>query len=357
MSLDVLRGLDMLYLVSSATFLVPALTALGASKETQMFLCGHPWEGFTAYDIIMPLFIFMCGAAMPFALGKRMDAGRPTGAFWRHVLARFALLWVLGLVAQGRLLEFDIMTFSPFNNTLQTIAVGYLLTAAVMCVRSAGWRYAITAALPVAYAAFMACGADYGVDTNAAIVLERKILAPMCPAGSLALKTNGYTWFATVPMFGFMALCGFHATNVIRSGLGAGRKVGALAVAGVSLWILGRIALACGVPSIKHVFTVSFTLQAMGWCVLLLDAAYLALDVLSLKRGWGLVLLFGQTSLAAYMLGDIFTDIPRHAATVFSTGALRQAGANAQAIAVGVLAFALIAFALYVWRGFKSRSR
>ena len=33
----------------------------------------HPWGGFALWDIIMPLFIFMCGAAIPFALTRRLD--------------------------------------------------------------------------------------------------------------------------------------------------------------------------------------------------------------------------------------------------------------------------------------------
>ena len=41
----------------------------------------------------MPLFIFICGAAVPLALPRRLDAGgRPGLAYWRHVLGRVALL-------------------------------------------------------------------------------------------------------------------------------------------------------------------------------------------------------------------------------------------------------------------------
>ena len=78
MSLDVLRGLDMIYLMVSVSVMRPLLKLCGASEGTVSFWTRHPWEGFSAYDIIMPMFIFMCGAAIPFALGKRLDAdGRP----------------------------------------------------------------------------------------------------------------------------------------------------------------------------------------------------------------------------------------------------------------------------------------
>ena len=58
--------------------------ACNANRHPFMRQFEHYWGGFTAYDLIMPLFIFMCGAAIPLALPKRLDAeGRPTAAFWK----------------------------------------------------------------------------------------------------------------------------------------------------------------------------------------------------------------------------------------------------------------------------------
>ena len=88
-SLDALRGLDMIFLCLAKPVIVATAQALGCGDvEAYPFMrqFTHPWGGFTAYDLIMPLFIFMCGAAVPFALPKRLNAeGRPTAAFWRHV--------------------------------------------------------------------------------------------------------------------------------------------------------------------------------------------------------------------------------------------------------------------------------
>ena len=77
MSLDALRGLDMLFLVGiSGVFL-----ALGKSYDNAFlkFLasqCEHTiWHGFHIYDLIFPLFIFMVGVSMPFAISKRIQDG------------------------------------------------------------------------------------------------------------------------------------------------------------------------------------------------------------------------------------------------------------------------------------------
>jgi predicted acyltransferase len=71
-SLDVLRGFDLFCLV----FFQPVFMTLGRAidkpwMETLMKPFEHvPWEGFAFWDIIMPLFMFMAGASMPFAFSK-----------------------------------------------------------------------------------------------------------------------------------------------------------------------------------------------------------------------------------------------------------------------------------------------
>ena len=125
-SLDLLRGLDMFFLAAVGVVMQAAFKVWNCPVWLQDQF-RHPWLGFSAWDIIMPLFIFMCGAAMPFALGRRLREGK--GVFWRHVLGRVALLWILGMVVQGGLLSLDPKEFSPYCNTLQSIACGYLVTA------------------------------------------------------------------------------------------------------------------------------------------------------------------------------------------------------------------------------------
>ena len=48
---------------------------LGTMPEGLKYQMDHHWGGFTAWDLIMPLFLFIVGAAMPFSLGRRIDAG------------------------------------------------------------------------------------------------------------------------------------------------------------------------------------------------------------------------------------------------------------------------------------------
>jgi predicted acyltransferase len=105
MSLDVMRGLDMFFLVALGPLLSAWQRAWGLPSWLSSQLNHVDWAGLTAWDLIMPWFIFMCGAAIPFALPKQMVEGKAGWRYWRHVLVRVVTLWVLGMVVQGNLLQ------------------------------------------------------------------------------------------------------------------------------------------------------------------------------------------------------------------------------------------------------------
>ena len=348
-ALDLLRGLDMFLLTVVGPFFA-ALNAVAPLPAGVMGQFRHNWGGFTLWDLIMPLFIFMCGAAVPFALPKRMDGGRAGWRYWRHVIARVALLWVFGMVAQGRLLSCDILLVNPFNNTLQAIASGYLVAAVVVAVPSVAFRRAAPFVLAAAYAALLHFGGDYTMDGNAATRIERWMIAALTPAGSRALELAdpGYSWWATIPMFGAMTLCGMSATEILLSAAAPARRAGRLAALGAAL-LAGGLALAPWIPPVKHIFTVTFTAQAMGVSCLLLALLYAVADVLRLRRGWGLFILFGQTSLAAYMCHE-FKPVLRAFGKFFEPGAEHLFGSGTGPLAVWLGASALLVLALHLWR-------
>ena len=214
--LDLLRGLDMMLLLVAGPLVMSYGKAWGLPAEV-LGQFKHGWECFTLWDIIMPLFIFMCGAAMPLALPKRMTDGRARWPYWRHVLKRVALLWVCGMVVQGNLLSLDPLKIGPFSNTLQAIAVGYAATAALMLLPRVWMRCAVTAALFAAYALLLHAGGDYTPEGNFTAIVERRVFAAVLPAGSIWLKVGYYTWIVPSIMFTAMTLCGFHATEILRS--------------------------------------------------------------------------------------------------------------------------------------------
>ena len=299
-SLDLLRGLDMMVL-TLLSVLVHAADEVWHLPKSVMAQFNHGWECFTFWDIIMPLFIFMCGAAIPLALPRRMENGRAGWKYWRHVLGRVALLWVCGMFVQGHLITLDPLKIGLFSNTLQSIAVGYLATACVMLIPRRWARVGITASLFVAYAAILhACG-DYTPKGNITAIVERKVFAAILPAGSQWLNVGSYTWILPSMMFAAMTLCGFHATEILKSGMAQRAKAATLFGCGAGSLALGWIA-SIWIPVIKPIYTVSFTLQAMGWCAISLSILYALTDILKWRRGLALPILFGQYALTAYMV-------------------------------------------------------
>ena len=313
-SLDLLRGLDIFFLTVFSNIIWAAHKGLGMFPVPPgtpegyfgpvMEQMAHRWGLFHLIDIVMPMFIFMCGAAIPFALGRRLKDGKPTAEFWKHLGARFALLWFCGLIAQGNLLSLDLSKIRVFDNTLQTIACGYVIAALVMLIRIRWVRWTVPALLALAYTVPLAVCGDYTPTGNLAQHVEQWIVSTFFAPLGFSAATSSYTWFATIPMFGVMTLMGMISTEILTANDASGnRKAARLAVLGAAVLAFGW-ALYPFIPSIKHIFTVTFTAQAMGWCMLALAGLYYLTDVLKFRRGLSLFILYGQFALVAYMFAD-----------------------------------------------------
>ena len=303
--LDLLRGIDMFMLVALHGILVAVGKIFGFPDWWSCHLNHPAWVGFSFWDMIMPLFIFMCGAAIPLAIGRRMDEGASRAAVWRHVIGRVILLWFCGMLVQGRLATLDAMKISPYNNTLQTIAAGYLIAVIVLHFKSRIVRIAAPAVLALAYTLLLHFCGDYTETGNYANIFEMKILKMIVPEGSAALSIHNYTWFLTTFMFGAMTLCGMLATDILRADWSPAKRAGILFAYGGGLLALG-FAVEPWVPCIKHIFTLSFTAQAMGYSVIALAVLYVLTDILRMRRGTGVLLLYGQFALTAYMVSHFF---------------------------------------------------
>ena len=369
-SLDILRGLDIFFLTVLSGLVVKFNKFVKLPKWLMDQLIHPAWEGFTAYDMIMPLFIFMCGAALPLALPRRLGAdGRPGWPYWRHVLSRVALLWGLGLFVQGELLSFDLHRISFFNNTLQTIAVGYIAAACVMLIRRRWVRIAIPFALAALYTAFLHLCGDLTPTGNAAVVYEVKFLSLFYPDATWhpvsQISSWHYTWWTTVPMFAVMGLAGFHATKILLSGLPKPKKAATMAICGLGLLVLGA-ALSTFDPVVKHIFTASFTSYAMGVSFLLYALCYYLFDIVCIRRGTWLLKLFGQRSLLAYVLScSVVASVLSTAAglPLSAGGKMGEKGLSrffapeTHAFLRGLVSAAILVFVLWLWNEFRRLRR
>ena len=358
-SLDFLRGADIFFLtvVCTVFWAVDHVCPWSDAVKAQFL---HPnWVGFSVHDIIMPLFIFMCGAALPLALPKYLESdGRASLSYWVHVLKRVAMLWVLGMIAQGELFSFDLHRISFFNNTLQTIAVGYLVTAVVARIPSTVVQIVIPFLLAGGYTVFLHLCGDMTPTGNAAVVYEVKFLELFYPHPSWhpvrQIVEWHYTWWTTVPMFGVMGLAGYHATKILLNQKWSKRKrANVQMIAGLALVGLG-FALMTFDPCIKHIFTASFTSFAMGVSFILYSICYTLFDIGNHRFGTAPIILFGRHSLLAYMLAETcFSSLTKVVPAAVLPGLKPPLSEGQFELAFVLMQSASLMFALYVWDWYK----
>ena len=152
-SLDILRGFDLFLLV----FFQPVFAALVRQMNLPflndiLYQFDHEvWEGFRFWDLVMPLFLFMTGASMPFSLSRYIGTTGSYRPVYRRILRRVILLFVFGMIVQGNLLGLDSQHLYLYSNTLQSIAVGYFIAAVIQLHFPFKWQVGITLLLLLVY--------------------------------------------------------------------------------------------------------------------------------------------------------------------------------------------------------------
>ncbi|MDR1860484.1 MAG: DUF5009 domain-containing protein [Bacteroidales bacterium] len=304
-SIDVLRGFDMFFLVGAGEVLRDFFAGFKSEALTPVLeQLDHHWGGFTAWDIIMPLFLFTAGLSIPFSFSKFMaqkaGTGRANALLWRKIIKRFCILFVLGWIAQGNLLAFDLSKFHIYCNTLHSIAFGYLITAIIVLnIKNIKGQLIAGGALVAVYWACLTFGGDFSQDGNLAIRIDRAVL------GRFDDGTN-YTWLLSSLGFSATVISGYFAGYILKRGMEAVRTLKWLTVTGCALIGAGLL-WTLQTPMIKHIWSPSMILFSSGICFLLLALSFLLTDKLHLKGRWVTGLrIFGMNSIAAYMLHQVF---------------------------------------------------
>ena len=346
-SLDALRGFDLFFLFALGSILSSLLTGPLASLTTKYpFLAqippqlNHvPWEGFTAWDLIMPLFMFMAGVTIPFSLARYCS--RSGGKFSPRLIFRLArrviLLWVCGMIVQGNLLNLKIEGLRLYSNTLQAIAAGYLIAAICFLCFRRRWQLLTAFLLLAGFWAAMKwghgqdsyglCGnGSYQPDLNFAEFIERKVLGRWrdgydWAAGAFSSGYH-YTWVLSTLTFGVTSLLGSIAGGMIKDARDRAYQdftkgpmymtFGILLVGGLVLGAAGWFWATLPAesffysPLIKHLWTGSMTLFAGGLSFLLLALFYLIYDIWGLPLCATFLRVIGMNSIFCYMFAHIY---------------------------------------------------
>lgn len=303
-SLDTLRGFDMAMLLGGGGIIIALANLSGWGWMETLAIQQHhvEWEGFRFYDMIFPLFMFISGVAIPYAVNSKVEKGVAKSLLLKKIFIRLIALIAFGILYNGA-------TSNGFTNlryvsVLSQIGFGYFFAALISL-------YSTSVKGPV----YWLLGIMAGVAA-----LQLFVPVPGFGAGSFEPATTINAWLDQRLIPGRIhdrvfdpegVLCIVSAVSVTLMGTLAGhvirswnqspsKKALYIALAGVVAIALAY-ALEPVYPVIKKMWTVPYVLMAGGYSALLLALFYYVIDVKGHKSGTLFFRVFGMNSITIYM--------------------------------------------------------
>jgi predicted acyltransferase len=336
MSLDAYRGFIMLAMASGGFALARAAKAHPGNSvwEFLAYQTDHvPWRGCSFWDLIQPSFMFMVGVALPYSYESRRRHGQTQAQLLKHALSRSLIL-----------VAFAVFLSSPggkgtnfvFTNVLAQIGLGYTFLA-LLATRRPREQLAAAVAILVGYWAWFAWyplpAADFdytsvGLDrhwqrlsgfaahweknSNAAALFDRWFLNLFPRPGGKAFVFNdgGYATLNFVPSLATM-IFGLLAGEWLRSARTAAAKWRGLVFSGLACLAIGALLDVTCCPSVKRIWTPSWTVFSTGWTLLMLAGFHAVIDIAGWRKWCFPFVVVGMNSIAMYVMAQLMKGFVR----------------------------------------------
>ncbi len=306
LSLDTLRGFDMFWIIGGEE-LIHALSKLYPNSFWNQFSkqLEHPfWNGFTFYDLIFPLFIFLAGVSTPFSIGKALNDGKSKREILIKVLKRGLILFLLGIVYNNGL-EIKPIVDMRFMSVLGRIGIAYALANILFLYVKETLLIYWFAGLTVVY-----------------WLILKFTSAPGFPMGDLSMEGNFASYFDRIVLPGKLSR-GIHDTVGLFNNIPAisnalagiitgiylqkekitpSKKALYMALAGIISLIIAQI-WNLDFPINKNLWSSSFVMQTVGLSLLLFALFYYVIDVLKYQRWTFFFQVIGMNSILIYISG------------------------------------------------------
>lgn len=306
LSLDALRGFDMFWITGGEEifhFLAEATGWTGAIVMAHQL--SHPdWNGFRAYDLIFPLFLFLAGVSTPFSLGSRLERGDDRSKMLRKIVRRGLTLVFLGIIYNNGL-QIKPLEEMRFPSVLGRIGLAGMFAQIIYLYTNTKTQYIWFVSSLLGYWAFVML-----------------VPVPGCGAGVMTMECNPVSYFDRLILPGHLhkdihdpeglistipavatGLLGIFAGNLLRAderSTSRQQKVLFLFVAGVVFLVLGKL-WDYVFPINKNLWTSSFVLFVGGWSLVLLSVFYWIIDVQNWNRWAWVLAVIGMNSILIYM--------------------------------------------------------
>ncbi len=348
-SIDALRGFDMLMICGADAFFRSF-----EGKTSWAWLDGlalqfeHPeWIGFTFYDFIFPLFLFVAGVSIPFSLGKLKAANAPKSQIYKKAFWRMMILIGLGILDKNAPFPFFDWEQIRLGSVLGRIGIAGFVTVILFMNFDTAKRLLIVGGILLLYYA---------------VVFLFPV--PGFSAGDLSFEGNLVGWFDRTFLPGrllqgqfdelgilttFPAICltimGAHAGEILKKSKATDfAKLKELAVTGL---ICIGIALLWNLhfPIFKRMWTSSFILLTSGIAFLSMALFYLIIDIWKFQKWAFFFVVVGMNSLTIYMIYR-FVNF-RYTSRLLFEGLYKPLGENWLPVMESLGALALVWLFLY----------
>jgi len=345
LSLDALRGFDMMWIISGEIVIHALEKASGDPISVWMSNQLHhtPWNGFTFYDMIFPLFIFIAGISMPYSMGRKLE-GKTNGALraakkeaYMALIKRTLILIICGMVV-NKALQFNGYEYTRFASVLSRIALSCFFAALIFLNFKLRSQLIFFFSLLIGYWVVMMTipvpGFGAGVLTPEGN-LEGYIDRILLPGKLHRVVYDPEGILSTIPAVA-TALLGVFTGQFLRlrserwTMLRKGLMIGAAGLALLALGLLWNPLF----PINKNMWTSSFVLYAGGWSLLLLSFFYLVIDVWGFRIWCMPFVWIGMNSILIYMAAHGIINFESTSTFLFG-GLVKSLSTDWQAVWIG----------------------
>lgn len=332
-SLDALRGFDMFWIVSgegifhglangvkeeNSLIRNPNDWTIATTENLSIFeklligisnqLHHSPWNGFTFYDLIFPLFIFISGVSMPFSYQKflisKNGGNYSSKPIYLALIKRTLILIILGIIVNG-LFKWNGYENTRFASVLGRIALSTFFAALIYLNFSLRNQIILFLSILMGYYLIMMYipvpNFGHGVLTpegNFSAYIDRLFLP-----GKLHRKVyDPEGLLSTIPAI-CSAMLGIFAGTFLRSKStipNITTKVFYLITSGMILILIAGL-FNLFLPINKTMWTSTFVLFSGGWSILLFTLFYYLIDILEYKK-WAMPMVWmGTNSILIYI--------------------------------------------------------
>lgn len=345
LSIDALRGFDMFWIMSGEHIIhaLAKATHLSVFEWMSEQLDHAAWNGITFYDTIFPLFLFIAGLSMPFALQKNMTHEGVLSAhllpnhvkkvLYRSMLKRTLTLIVLGFIVNG------LFSWSGYENTRFASVLGRIGLASFLggmiylncdTQKQIYWFVGLLIGYCLAMLFIPVPNIGAGVITPEGS-LETYIDGLFLPGKFYAKVYDPEGIMSTFPAIG-TALLGIFTGTFVKNikTISSYKKVGILLLAGVALLGIGLL-WNTFFPINKNLWTSSFVCFVGGYSVLMFALFHLIIDLWGLKKWTFPFVIIGMNSILIYVATSGMVDFGYTADFLFG-GLIQQVSLSWQPV-------------------------